>query len=49
MRQLKLGPQTPGDYRAWVPIRNLDAFHRAFLTKEGDAMYLAPENRIKIW
>ncbi|NCT17433.1 MAG: M13 family peptidase [Flavobacteriaceae bacterium CG_4_8_14_3_um_filter_34_10] len=49
MRQLKLGPHSPGNYRAWVPIRNLDAFHEAFATKEGDAMYLAPENRVKIW
>ncbi len=49
MRQLKLGPHSPGNYRAWVPIRNLDAFHEAFATKEGDAMYLAPEDRVKIW
>jgi len=49
MRQLKLGPHSPGNYRAWVPIRNLDAFHEAFATQEGDAMYLAPEDRIKIW
>jgi len=49
MRQLKLGPHSPGNYRAWVPIRNLDAFHEAFGTKKGDPMYLAPEERIKIW
>lgn len=49
MRQLRLGPHSPGNYRAWVPIRNLDAFHEAFKTQEGDAMYLAPEDRIKIW
>tara|TARA_R110000850_G_scaffold271031_2_gene404920 strand:- start:318237 stop:320309 length:2073 start_codon:yes stop_codon:yes gene_type:complete len=49
MRQLKLGPHSPGNYRGWVPIRNLDAFHEAFATKEGDAMYLAPEDRVKIW
>lgn len=49
MRQLKLGPHSPGNYRGWVPIRNLDAFHEAFDTQEGDAMYLAPQDRIKIW
>lgn len=49
MRQLRLGPHSPGNYRAWVPIRNLDAFHEAFNTQEGDPMYLAPEDRIKIW
>jgi putative endopeptidase len=49
MRQLKVGPHSPGMYRAYVPIRNLDAFHEAFNTKEGDPMYLAPEDRVKIW
>lgn len=49
MRQLKLGPHSPGNYRAWVPIRNLDAFHQAFETKPGDPMYLAPEDRVKVW
>lgn len=49
MRQLKLGPHSPGNYRGWVPIRNLDAFHEAFDTQEGDPMYLAPEDRVKIW
>lgn len=49
LRQLKVGPHSPGNYRAWVPIRNLDAFHEAFGTKEGDAMYLSPEDRVKIW
>src|SRR5690606_10789128 len=27
IRQLKIGPHAPGNYRGWVPIRNLDAFH----------------------
>lgn len=49
IRQLKIGPHAPGNYRGWVPIRNLDAFHEAFGTSEGDAMYLTPESRIKIW
>ena len=49
MRQLKVGPHSPGMYRAYVPIRNLDAFHEAFDTAPGDEMYLAPEDRVKIW
>lgn len=49
VRQLRLGPHSPGNYRAWVPIRNLDAFHEVFGTKEGDPMYLEPEARIRIW
>jgi len=27
----------------------VDAFYEAFDVKEGDAMYLAPEDRVKIW
>jgi len=48
MRQLKVGPHSPGMYRAYVPIRNLDAFHEAFDTAPGDKMYLEPEDRAKI-
>jgi len=28
---------------------NHDAFHEAFATKPGDAMYVAPQVRIRIW
>jgi len=42
-------PHSPGMYRANGPLENLDAFYAAFNVKEGDKMYIAPENRIKIW
>ncbi|THD69683.1 M13 family peptidase [Robertkochia marina] len=40
---------SPGMIRAGQPLKNIDAFYEAFNVQEGDAMYLAPEERIKIW
>ncbi len=48
-QQLLTNPHSPGDYRAFVPLRDLDAFYRAFDVKPGDGMYLPPEERVKIW
>jgi len=42
-------PHAPGRYRANGPVRNLPEFYEAFDVKEGDALYLAPEDRVKIW
>lgn len=35
--------------RASLPLRNLDAFHEAFGIREGDPMWRAPEQRVRIW
>ncbi|MCG1035016.1 M13 family metallopeptidase [Polaribacter sargassicola] len=40
---------SPGMYRAYMPLKNVDAFYEAFDVKEGDKMYLAPEDRVRIW
>jgi putative endopeptidase len=32
-----------------VPVRNIDAFYASFGVKPGDAMYVAPEQRVRIW
>ena len=42
-------PHSPGMQRATQPLKNIDAFYEAFGIKEGDAMYLAPEKRVRIW
>jgi len=47
--QVKTDPHSPGMYRAYVPIQNVDAFYKAFDIKKGDKMYLEPEKRVKIW
>jgi len=47
--QVKTDPHSPGMYRAYVPIQNVDSFYSAFNIKEGDGMFVAPEKRVKIW
>ena len=48
-QQLLSNPHSPGMARAFVPLVNNDAFDRAFDVKEGDRMYRAPADRVKIW
>jgi putative endopeptidase len=47
--RLASDPHSPLKYRVIGPYRNIDAFHAAFGTKEGDGMWLAPEDRVRIW
>jgi len=47
--QIKTDTHSPGKTRAVQPLLNIDAFYKAFDIKEGDAMYLAPEKRVRIW
>ena len=47
--QVKTDPHSPGMYRAYVPLLNLDTFYSAFDIKEGDGMYVEPTKRVKIW
>ncbi|MBN9166722.1 MAG: hypothetical protein J0I07_37665 [Myxococcales bacterium] len=42
-------PHSPAMYRVNGVVRNLDAWYSAFDVKEGDALYLAPEKRVRIW
>ena len=46
---IKTDPHAPGMFRAYMPLKNVDAFYEAFNIKEGDEMYLKPEDRVKIW
>ena len=48
-QQLLSDPHSPGEYRANVPVANIDAFQRAFGVKPGDKMYRAPAERVRIW
>lgn len=47
--QVARDPHPPSAYRAVAPVRHLDAFHAAFGIKEGDPMWLAPEQRVRAW
>ena len=46
---VKTDPHSPGMYRAYVPLQNVDSFYKAFDIKSGDGMYIASEKRVKIW
>ena len=48
VRLLTIDPHAPTDARARV-ARNLEEFHEAFGTEEGDGMWLAPEDRVRIF
>ena len=47
--RIKTDPHSPGKQRAVMPLQNVDAFYEAFDIKEGDATYLSPEDRVRIW
>jgi len=49
INQVKTDPHSPGQYRANGTLRNQAAFYEAFGVKEGDKMYLKPEDRVTIW
>jgi predicted metalloendopeptidase len=47
--QVKVDPHSPGMFRANGTVKNQDGFYEAFGVKQGDKMYLAPQERVKIW
>lgn len=49
VRRLAVDPHSPPEFRCNAVVRNIDAFHEAFDLAPGDALYLAPAERVKIW
>ena len=49
LRLTKMDPHSLGEWRVNAAVRNLDTFYKAFDIKEGDPMYMAPEDRVNIW
>jgi putative endopeptidase len=49
IERLKVDPHSPGRFRANGTLRNQAAFYEAIGVKEGDKMYLPPEQRVTIW
>ncbi|UMR33287.1 M13 family metallopeptidase [Massilia sp. MB5] len=47
--QVKTDPHSPGQFRANGTVVNQPGFYEAFGVKEGDKMYVAPEQRVIIW
>ncbi|MBO1751631.1 peptidase M13 [Actinotalea sp. BY-33] len=48
-RRLATDPHSPNEFRCNGVLRNLDEFHEAYGVQPGDALYLAPEERVRIW
>jgi predicted metalloendopeptidase len=49
INRLASDSHSPLEFRVNGPYPNIDAFHEAFGTKEGDGMWLPPEQRVRIW
>ena len=47
-RQLTTDGHSPAQYRADT-VRNIDAWYAAFNVKPGQKLYLAPQDRVRIW
>jgi putative endopeptidase len=48
-RRIMIDPHSPGNFRAIGPLVNFPPFYDAFGIKEGDPMWVKPEDRAKIW
>jgi putative endopeptidase len=46
---LKTNPHALGEARVNQQVKDLDGFQDSFACKKGDAMYLAPDDRISVW
>jgi putative endopeptidase len=47
--QIATDPHSPGVYRANGSVRNVPEWYDAFGVSETNALYLSPEERVKIW
>lgn len=48
-QRLVTDSHSPSEYRCNGVIRNMPEFYATFGVKEGDKLYLKPEDRVKIW
>ncbi|KAI8610165.1 hypothetical protein BC830DRAFT_1147078 [Chytriomyces sp. MP71] len=48
INMLATDPHSPAQVRGNL-VKNIDAFYEAYNVKEGDAMYLAPADRVVMW
>jgi len=47
--QIETDPHSPSMYRANGAVRNVPEFYEAFEVSADDALYLGPDDRVKIW
>ncbi|THD64712.1 M13-type metalloendopeptidase [Phenylobacterium sp.] len=48
-QRLHTDPHSPALYRVNGTIRNIDGWYSAFDVKPGDKLYVAPDQRVRIW
>lgn len=48
-QQVVSDPHSPARYRVNGTIRNVEGWYDAFGVKPGDALYVAPQDRVRIW
>ena len=48
-RRIAIDPHSPNEFRCNQVVRNLDEFHDAFSVDQEDVLWLAPEERVRIW
>lgn len=49
IRRLAVDPHSPPEFRCNGVLRNIDAFYDAFGVTADDALFLDPQQRVKIW
>ncbi len=49
VRLLSIDPHSPEEFRANAVVRNVDEFAEVFGTQPGDALWLDPAERVRIW
>ncbi|MBT0567505.1 M13 family metallopeptidase [Williamsia sp. CHRR-6] len=49
IRRLSIDPHSPPEFRCNGVIRNVDDFYTAFDVRPTDALYLEPDQRVRIW
>ncbi len=49
VRRLAVDPHSPPEFRCNGVIRNIDSFYDAFEVTGGDALFLEPQSRVRIW
>jgi len=49
VRRLTIDPHSPNEFRCNQIVRNMAEFHSAFAVSEGDGLWLAPSERVRIW
>ncbi|MBO9553642.1 M13 family metallopeptidase [Cellulomonas sp.] len=49
IRRIATDPHSPNEFRCNGVVRNVDEFYEAFDVQPGDALYLDPAERVRIW